>query len=291
MTVPADATSYETSCFNVEVKDNIAHLQLRRPDAFNTMTPGFWRELPEIVRDIDDGARARCIVVSSTGKHFSAGMDLSVFTSASPVATADTKRERGRAGAAMRRVVLDIQKTFNCLDEARMPVIMAIQGGCIGGAVDFASACDIRYATADAFFVVQEINIGMTADVGTFPRLCHLIPQGWVRELAYTGRRLPAHKAREIGLVNEVFDTQEAMLAHAMATAKEIAAKSPLAVHGSKVMINHARDHSVADSLDYIALWQAGMYNPETDMKEAFVAKAEKREPKFENLYPVRKPI
>lgn len=291
MTVPADASTYATTCFNVEITDNVAHLQLRRAAEFNTMVPAFWRELPEIIHDIDDGAKARCIVISSTGKHFSAGMDLAVFTSASPVATNDGKRERGRASANMRRTVLDIQKTFNCLDDARMPVIMAIQGGCVGGAVDFASACDIRYATSDAFFVVQEINLGMTADVGTFPRLCHLIPQGWVRELAYTGRRLMADKAREIGLVNEVFGSQEEMLAHAMATAHEIASKSPLAVHGSKVMINHARDHSVGESLDYIAVWQAGMYNPETDMKESFVAKAEKREPRFDNLYPVRKPI
>jgi enoyl-CoA hydratase len=152
-------------------------------------------------------------------------------------------------------------------------VLIAIQGGCIGGAVDLASACDCRYATADAFFVVQEINIGMTADVGTFPRLCNLMPQGWVRELAYSGRSLPAQKAKEIGLVNEVFATQEEMLAHVMALAKEIAEKSPLAVHGSKVMINYARDHSIADGLDYIATWQAGMYNPEVDMRESFVAK------------------
>ncbi len=137
--------------------------------------------------------------------------------------------------------------------------------------------------------MVQEINLGMTADVGTFPRLCNLMPQGWVRELAYSGRRLPARKAREIGLVNEVFATQEAMLAHVMALAKEIAEKSPLAVHGSKVMINYARDHSIADGLDYIATWQTGMYNPEVDMRESFVAKAEKRTPNFSDLLPLKK--
>ena len=171
--------------------------------------------------------------------------------------------------ANLRLGVLDIQETFNVLERARMPVLIAIQGGCVGGAVDFASACDCRYATEDAFFVIQEINIGMTADVGTFPRLCHLMPQGMVRELAYSGRRLPAKKALELGLVNEVFPTQEAMLEHVMGIAKDIAEKSPLAVHGSKVMINYARDHSIADGLDYIATWQAGMYNPETDMMEA----------------------
>ena len=278
-------------CFNVEIADGIAHIQIKRGDELNTMVPEFWRELPEIVKDIDAGAKARVIVISSTGKHFSGGMDLSVFTSGNSAGTsaAASKEERGRTRANLRLSILDIQETFNCLERARMPVLMAIQGGCVGGAVDFASACDCRYATEDAFFVIQEINIGMTADVGTFPRLCKLMPEGMVKELAYAGRRLPAKKAMQFGLVNDVFATQEDMLKHVMALAKDIAEKSPLAVHGSKVMINYARDHSTADGLDYIAIWQAGMYNPETDMRESFVAKAEKRAPKFADLLPYRK--
>src|SRR5690606_20439260 len=189
---------------------------------------------------------------------------------------------------AFRHFVLTLQQTFSCLDDARIPVIAAIQGGCIGGGVDMVSACDIRYATEDAFFQIQEINIGMTADVGTFPRLCHLIPQGWVRELAYAGRRLPAAKAKEIGLVNDVFATQEAMLAHVLDLAREIAEKAPVAVAGSKRMINYARDHSIADGLDYIATWQAGMFAP-PHMMEAFAAKAQKRKPVFPDLAPKRK--
>jgi len=251
------------------------------------MVPEFWRELPQIVAEIDDEAKARVIVISSTGKHFSAGMDLSVFSAAR--GRSGERPERGRAAANLRRAVLDIQESFNVIDRARLPVLIAIQGGCVGGAVDLASACDCRYATADAFFVIQEINIGMTADVGTFPRLCNLMPQGWVRELAYSGRRLPAKKALEIGLVNEVLPDHASLLGHVMGVAKDIAEKSPLAVHGSKVMINYARDHSIADGLDYIATWQAGMYNPETDMREAFVARQEKRTPTFADLLPVRK--
>ncbi|MGH6873154.1 MAG: crotonase/enoyl-CoA hydratase family protein [Rhizomicrobium sp.] len=278
-------------CFNVEIEGGIAHIQLKRGDELNTMVPEFWRELPEIVKDIDANARARVIVVSSTGKHFSGGMDLSVFTGGQSVGTsaAASKEERGRIRANLRLSVLEIQDTFNVLERARQPVLIAIQGGCVGGAVDFASACDCRYATEDAFFVIQEINIGMTADVGTFPRLCNLLPQGMVRELAYAGRRMPARKALEMGLVNEVFPTQEAMLKHVMGVARDIAEKSPLAVHGSKVMINYARDHSIADGLDYIATWQAGMYNPEIDMRESFVAKSEKRAPKFADMLPLRK--
>ena len=283
MTTPA-ATSHQ--CFDVTISDGVAHVRLNRPDAFNAMNRDFWNELPEIIRDIDDNARARCIVISSTGKHFTAGMDLKVFDGLTgPGAKhADTHT----AMEAFRRHVHHLQGAFSCLDQARMPVLVAIQGACIGGGVDLVSACDIRWATADAFFCIQEINIGMTADVGTFPRLCKLIPEGWVRELAYTGRRLPAARAKEIGLVNEVFETHEQMLAHVLETAREIASKAPLAVTGSKVMINYARDHTIADGLDYIATWQTGMLSG-AHMAEAFKAKQDKRDPVFPDLHPLRR--
>ncbi len=275
-----------STCFDVSIENKIAHIKLNRPEAFNSMTRPFWNELPAIVRDIDDNAKARVIVISSTGKHFTAGMDISVFTDGEGV-TASGGDQYVRA-EAFRKFVLTLQGSFSCLDEARVPVIAAIQGGCIGGGVDMTSACDIRYATADAFFQIAEINIGMTADVGTFPRLCKLIPEGWVRELAYAGRRLQAAKAKEIGLVNEVFETQAEMLAYAMELAREIAEKAPVAVAGSKRMINYARDHSIADGLDYIATWQAGMFSP-PHMAEAFAAKAQKRAPEFSDLAPLKK--
>ena len=276
----------EPTCFKVSIENNVAHIVLNRPEAFNAMPRPFWNELPTIVHDINDNAKARVIVISSTGKHFTAGMDVSVFTDGDGV-SAQGGDPHTRA-EAFRQFVLTLQGSFSCLDNARIPVIAAIQGGCIGGGVDMVSACDIRYATDNAFFQIAEINIGMTADVGTFPRLCNLIPQGWVRELAYAGRRLPAQKAKEIGLVNDVFATQEAMLAHAMELAHEIAAKAPVAVAGSKRMINYARDHSIADGLDYIATWQAGMFSP-PHMMEAFAARAQKREPNFPDLAPLRK--
>lgn len=269
------------TCFDVEIAAKIAHIRLKRGDALNTMTREFWRELPEIVRDIDRGAKARVIVISSTGKHFSAGMDISVFTGGGNSVLQE--KDRYVAGEAFRLHVKSLQESFSCLEEARMPVLAAIQGGVIGGAVDMISACDMRYATKDAFFCIQEINLAMTADVGTFPRLCHLLPQGMVRELAYTGRRLPADRALALGLVNAVYDDQAAMLKDVLAIAGEIAEKSPLAVAGSKVMINRARDHTVADCLDYIATWQAGMFPP-PHMAEAFAAKAEKRPANFPDL-------
>lgn len=269
--------------FDLEIEGGIAHLRMNRGEAMNTMNRDFWNELPELVREIDREALARVIVISSTGRHFSAGMDLSVFAGGDGSGTADPHV----AAEAFRSNVGRIQSTFNVLEEARMPVLVACQGGVIGGAIDMISAADIRWCTADAFFCIQEINIAMTADVGTFPRLQRLIPEGWVRELAYTGRRLPAEQAREIGLVNAVFDSHEAMMEHVMETAREIAAKSPLAVTGSKVLINYGRDHTTADTLDYIGVWNASMLAP-AHMQEAFAAKAEKREPHFPDLAKLR---
>ncbi|GBF57750.1 short-chain-enoyl-CoA hydratase [Candidatus Phycosocius bacilliformis] len=282
-----DAPSAPTStCFDVTIADNIAHIVLKRPEAFNSMTPDFWNDFPKIIKDINDNARARVIVITSTGKHFCSGMDLAVFSTGDGV-TQGSIADRETRGESFRRHVHYLQDCFSCMDEARVPVLVAIQGGCIGGAVDFISATDIRWASKDAFFCIQEVNIGMTADVGTFPRLCKLIPEGWVREMAYTGRRLGAQKAKEIGLVNELFDTHEELVAHVLATAREIASKAPLAVTGSKLMINYARDHSIRDSLDYIATWQAGMFSP-SHMAEAFRANAAKEPGQFPDLLPLR---
>ncbi|MDB5433271.1 MAG: enoyl-CoA hydratase [Caulobacter sp.] len=282
----ADATTIDWTCFNVTIEAGVAHIQMKRPEAMNTMNRAFWNELPAIVGDINDNARARAIVISSTGKHFCAGMDLAVF--GDPADTSGRPADRHNAGESFRYHVHSLQDVFSCLDQARMPVIAAIQGGCIGGAVDMTSACDIRYVSADAFFTIMEINIGMTADVGTFPRLCKLIPEGWVREMAYTGRRISAEKAKEIGLVNEVLADHAAVVAHALETAREIATKAPLAVAGSKVMINYARDHTIKDALDYIAVWQTGMFSG-PHMAEAFKARAEKRDGDFPDLLPLRK--
>ena len=277
-------------CFKIEIKEKIAHIILNRPEKMNSMPPSFWSDLPEIINEIDNDALARVIVISSTGKHFSAGMDLSVFGNADPSQKKEKpKTDPGRQKASFYKNLLKLQETFNCIDNSRIPVLMAIHGGCIGGAVDFASACDMRYCTEDAFFCIQEINIGMTADVGTFPRLPHLLPMGLVKELAFTGRRLFSKEAKEIGLVNNIFSSQEEMLREVMLIAKEITKKSPLAIWGSKEAINFTRGRTIEEGLNQIALWQSGMYNPQVDMKEALSSQMEDKEPEFEDLYPLKK--
>jgi len=261
----------------------VATVTLCRPDELNTMIPSFWKELPALAHDLDTSGEVRVVVLASTGRHFSAGMDLSVFGAGPGGGGAEV----GRVRANLRAGVLHLQGTFSVLEKARIPVLAAIQGGCVGGAVDMVTACDMRYATEDAFFCIQEINLGMTADVGTLQRLPKLIPEGVCRELAYTGRRMPAAEAKAVGLVNDVFKDHEALLNGVGEVARQIAGQSPLAVWGSKEMITYARDHSTADSLDHIATWQAGMFQP-ADMVEAFAAKGEGREPDFDDLLPLR---
>lgn len=271
------------STFQVTVSDKVAELTLNRPDKLNTMTRAFWTEFRESVEELDRSGEVRTLIIASEGKHFTAGMDLEVFGTMPDLSDV----EPGRARAAVMQTLEHFQETFSSLEKARFPVLAAIQGGCIGGGVDLATACDMRYCTEDAFFVIQEINIGMTADMGTFPRLQKVMSDGMARELAYTGRRLGAKQALSSGLVNETFATQSDMLKHVRELAAEIASKSPLAVWGSKNILNYGRDHSVPDTLQHLAAWQAGMWHM-PEMHTAMSAAQKKQVPEFDDLLPTK---
>ena len=269
-------------CFSLTTENHIAHLVLNQPETLNTMGPTFWRELDEVLSALHKDAQARVLLISSSGKHFSAGMALETFAGAVQL---DDQSPQGRA--AIFDLLTDMQATFSKLETLRIPVIAAIQGGCIGGAVDMVTACCLRYATADAFFCIQEINIGMVADVGTLQRLPKLIPLALVKELAYTGRRLSAQKAFAYGLVNEVFETPQAMLAAAMQCAAEIAAKPPVAIWGTKQAVHYARDHSVDEALKQMG-WLQGAIWSNKNVMEAVQAMKSKRTPEFAPLQPLR---
>ncbi len=269
--------------FTLSIEDKIGHLQFNRPEALNTLVPELWSELPRAVRQLDDAGTVRALIISSTGKHFTAGMDLSAFAALAPERT----RGEGRARSEIMEVVRRLQDSFTCLEQARFPVIAAVHGGCIGGGVDLVTACDLRFATTDAFFSVHEINLAMTADVGTFPRLQKLIPEGIAREMAFTGERLHAHRAAAIGLVNCVLDDRGGLLDYANGIARKIASKSPLAVWGSKQMLNFGRDHSTADSLNHIATWQSGMLDLD-DVQRAVAVQRSGEPHDHEDLAPRR---
>lgn len=276
-------------CFTVSIEDQVAHIRLSRPEKRNAMSESFWSDLPTIIRDIDDKAKARCIVISADtiGEKpiFSAGIDVGMFSSGG---VSGNDKNNPVHGADFYQNVLRLQDSFNAIEEARIPVIAAIHGGCIGGGVDLITACDMRFGTSDAFITIYEINVGMTADVGTFPRILNHMPEGVVRELAYTGRRMASDECERRGLFNATYATESEMMDAVMAMAKEIATKPPLAIYGCKRIITYSRDHSTADALDQIAVWNMSMLVP-AEMMEAMVAKGQKRTGTFADLPVVRR--
>jgi len=273
----------QLSCFRLDLSDRIAHLILNRPEALNTLNPTFWQELDLVLDRLHRNGDSRALVISSTGRHFSAGMALDTF--ADPQFAPDDRSPEGRA--ALVDTLARMQSTFNRIEELRMPVICAIHGGCVGGALDLVAAACIRYASREAFFCIQEINIGMTADLGSLQRLPKLMPLGIVKELAYTGRRMSAQEAASHGLVNAVFESHEAVVTAALACAREIAAKPPIAIWGSKQVINYARDHGVHDALQQMGWVQSGIWSNRHVM-EAVSAMQGKREADFPPLAAVR---
>ena len=268
------------TCFELNFSDNIAHIILNRPEKRNAMIAEFWAELPEIIRDIDENAKARVIVISSTGPVFCAGIDIGMFQN-DIGGTQDKNHPQYGAGFYLH--VKYLQDALSALEQCRIPVLSAVQGGCYGAGVDMITACDMRYGTQDSFITIYEINVGMTADVGTFPRILNHMSEGVVRELAYTGRKMHADECKARGLFNEVYADQNAMLEAVMDIAKEIASKPPLAVYGCKRIISYSRDHSTADSLDNIAIWNMSMLNP-SEMMEAMISGKQKRVGNFQDL-------
>ncbi|MEY3673676.1 MAG: hypothetical protein RJB47_384 [Pseudomonadota bacterium] len=259
------------TCFELHIENHIAHLVLSRPSELNTMHMVFWRELDGVLHNLHQSKEARVLVISSSGKHFSAGMSLDAFGAS---VSMDDHSAEGRAAIA--DLLWELQSTFTRLENLRIPVIVAIQGGCIGGAVDMVTACCLRYASADAFFCIQEINIGMVADVGTLQRLPKLIPMAVAKELAYTGRRMGAEQALQHGLVNQVLPDAASALEAAMKAAAEIASKPPIAIAGTKQALHYARDHSTEDALKQMGWLQSGIWS-NRHVQEAIAAFQTKR--------------
>jgi enoyl-CoA hydratase len=257
---------------------NVAHVELTREQKSNAMDGEMFAAIGEAFRNLGTDSRVRAILLSSRGRHFSAGIDLE-YAAAQFAQSADP----GRAAESRLRYIKYLQDAFTAVEEARAPVVVAIQGGCIGAGVDLASACDLRVAAADAFFQVAEVDLAITADLGTLQRLGHLVPHGILRELAYTGRRMGAEEAARYGLVNRTAESPEAALDAARTLACTIAAKSPLAVAGAKLSLNYSRGRPVEEGLRHVALWNAGTL-VSGDLSEALRSRREKSAPDFQPL-------
>lgn len=265
------------SCLQAVVSDHIAHIQLNRPHKANALNGVLWEEIGRVFEWVDRTAEARVAVLSGAGRHFSAGID---FELAQNIFTEVGRLPPGQREERLRGLILELQTAFNALERCRKPVLAAIHGLCIGGALDLAAACDMRYASAEARFALKEVDLGMVADVGSLQRLPYLMGEGQVRELAFTGRELDADEALRLGLVNRVFADRDRLLNGVEAIARVIAAKSPLTVRGVKQVMNYNRDHTIASGLEFVAAWNAAMLLSE-DTQEAVLATLRKRAPRF----------
>ena len=267
----------ELTTLALETNDGIVEVRLNRPQRSNALNETMWQELRTAFAWVDETPAVRVAILSGAGRNFCAGIDLAMLNS---IADALAHRDPARSREALRRLILDLQDCLSSIERCRKPVLAAIHGACMGGGVDLVCCCDMRYATSEAQFSVREIDVGMTADVGTLQRLPKLVGDGRARELAYTGRHVDGEEAERIGLVNRLFATPKALSDGVLKVAGTIAGKSPLAIRGTKEMLNYGRDHSVADGLNHVATWNAAMLMS-MDLEEAMTAVREQRSPVF----------
>jgi enoyl-CoA hydratase len=286
-----ESTTFESPVLTVERDEGVAILWLDRPEARNAMGTDLWRDLPRAMEAVGADARVRALVVAAKGPHFSVGLDLKEMgrlLAGDGDGSGGGDASGGRAAApslaarsrGARAEVLRLQDSITSVARCPKPTIAAVHGYCIGGGVDLVAACDIRLASADAVFSVREAKMAIVADLGSLQRLPAIINAGHLAELAFTGKDITAERAREIGLINDVAADTESVHKAARALAAEIAANSPLAVQGTKAVLMANEGRTVAEGLDYVATWNAGMLASD-DLTEAVTAFMEKRQPKF----------
>jgi enoyl-CoA hydratase len=267
------------STLTLTVDAGVAELRLNRPDRANSLNRAMWDELRAAARALDAAPEVRVVVLSGSGSHFCAGIDLSMLARFRALVGAGTECA-GRAGEELRDIILDLQDVLTWFERCRKPVLAAVHGACVGAGLDLAVACDLRYASADARFVLKEVDMGLAADVGVLQRLPRIVGEGIARELAYTCRAVSGPEAAELRLANRCFDTPEELHKGVLEIARELAAKSPLAMRGTKHAITYARDHSIADGLDQIATWNSATLLS-ADLDEALAAYQQKRPARF----------
>ncbi|MBG55914.1 MAG: enoyl-CoA hydratase [Deltaproteobacteria bacterium] len=257
---------------------NVAEIEINRPDHANAIDEELWFAIGNCFSELNESKSVRVCIISGTGSNFTSGIDLKYLqhlAQESEIYDCD-----GRKREFLRNKILKLQSAFSQIENCRKPIISAIHGGCIGAGVDLISACDMRYSTKKAVFQIKEIDLGITADVGTLQRLPHLIPHGIVRELAYTGRKFSGKEAQSFGLINNCYEDKKTMMTEVRKIAEQIARKSPLAIRGVKETLLYSRDHSVASGLNHVATWNSAMLLS-SDLEESIMAMIQNRTPEY----------
>lgn len=263
--------------FKVDIQNYIAHVAFNRPDKVNSLHQEAWEEMKAIFESFSYNEEVRVVVLSGEGKHFCAGIDVSMLMD---IGNFSAKGCEARKREHFIKGLQYLQECVSAIEHCKKPVLAAIHSGCIGGGVDIASACDMRYCTEDAYFTIKEVDMGLVADIGTMQRLPKIIPYGIAAEMAYTGRKVFGPEAKAIGLTNSCFADKTNMMEGVMNIATMIASKSPVVIRGTKHILQHTRDHSVAEGLQYIQAWNAAMIYSD-DLMESFQAFMSKRKPVY----------
>ncbi|XP_054805740.1 delta(3,5)-Delta(2,4)-dienoyl-CoA isomerase, peroxisomal [Prosopis cineraria] len=261
-------------------KSSVFYLYMNRPSQRNALSSDFFTEFPKALNSLDDNIQVNVIILSGSGNHFCSGIDLNSLSS---IFRDHSSGDRGRSGEKLRRHILGLQDAVTAIERCRKPVIASIQGACIGGGVDIITACDIRFCTKDAFFSVKEVDLAITADLGTLQRLPNIVGYGNAIELALTARRFSGLEAKELGLISRAFDSKNELDEAVRDVAEAIAAKSPLAVIGTKAVLLKSRDLTVEQGLDYVATKNSATLLSD-DLHEAVLAHMQKRKPTFSKL-------
>lgn len=270
--------SEQRVAFEVTVEDFVAEVTLLGPGKGNAMGPEFFRELPQVFDELDHDDGVRVVIVRGNGDHFCYGLDLASMMSELGPHLMGPQMASKRT--ELLRLLQGFQGSMNLVERCRKPVICAIGGWCIGGGLDLAAACDIRLCSKDAAFSLREVKVAIVADLGSLQRLPPIIGQGAARELAFTGKDIDADRAAALGLVNQIYDSQQQLLDGARAMAAEIAGNPPVVVQGIKQVMNHSSTPAVDDGLSYVAVWNSAFLQS-MDLMEAFTAFREKRAPRF----------
>ncbi len=271
-------TELKSPAFEIAVEEDVATVRFNRPQKANALDLDGWFGLRDSFRDISARSDVRAVILAGAGANFCAGIDLSLLLELARAPDACP----AQTSEALQTRILELQDAVSWVEHCSKPVIAAIHGACIGGGVDVACAADIRLATADARFCVKEADMAVIADLGTIQRLPGIVGQGRARELIYTGRQFDGTQAAAFGFVNDVYPDQPSMIEAAIAMARTIARKSPIAIRGSKESLNFSRDHGVVDGLKHVAMLNAARLRSH-DLAEALAALKERRPPVFRN--------
>ncbi|KAI1446168.1 ClpP/crotonase [Annulohypoxylon stygium] len=263
----------------------VAHVEINRPSKLNAFTEEMWIELGKIFTKLSYDSEVRAVVFSAAGdRAFTAGLDVQAASEGGLVGSGDEKIDAARQATKHRHQIIEFQECIGQVEKCEKPVILVLHGISIGLAIDIACCADIRVCSKDTKFAVKEVDIGMAADIGTLSRLPKIVSSfSWVKDVCLTARGFGADEALAVGFVSQVLETKAKAVEAAVKLATFIASKSPVAVQGTKELLNHARDNTVADSLKYTSIWNQAMLQTD-DFKSALLSGLKKTKPRFEKL-------